>query len=298
METKANYVLVGAFTLAVIAIALGYILWAAGKSDDAPQAIYGINFHGSVSGLSVTSPVLLNGVSVGQVTEIRLSPSDVSAVYVQISVSQGTPVRQDSVATLEAQGLTGTSRVMITGGTNSSPLLTSSGEDIPLIKSETAGLQAIMHTMPQVLASAHTTLQHMDRFFSEGNSMAVAGILNGLNNVVTRLDARMNTIESSIAHLESSARQLDGLLHDLRPAGKDITMAMERFQNTMGLIDKVATAAAPGMEKFSRDGVDDFRRFMVDARVMVNALTRLTEKLENDPRRFLFGQTLPEYNGR
>ena len=106
METKANYVLVGAFTLVVIAIAFGYIFWAASQDDSAPQSVYGINFQCSVSGLSVTAPVLLNGVRVGQVTNIKLSPDDVSAVHVTISVTKGTPIKEDSVATLEAQGLT------------------------------------------------------------------------------------------------------------------------------------------------------------------------------------------------
>ncbi len=299
METKANYVLVGAFTLLVIAIAFGYIFWAASQDDSTPQSVYGINFQGSVSGLSVTAPVLLNGVRVGQVTNIRLSPDDVSAVYVTISVAKGTPIKEDSVATLEAQGLTGTSRVMISGGTNNSPLLTAKENGkAPVIKSETAGLQAIMLTMPQVLATAHVTLRHLDRFFTEENSQAVAGILSGLNNMVTRLNTRMDNIEKTITHLEASAREINGLVNDLRPAGKDIAMAMHSFQNTMSHIDRVATAATPALEKLSRDGIDDFRRLMVDARMMVNAVTRLTEKLENDPRRFLFGQTLPEYNGQ
>ena len=299
METRASYILVGVFTLAVIAIAFGYILWVAGKSDDKAQALYGINFQGSVSGLSVTAPVLLNGVRVGEVSNIHLSLEDVSAVYVELSVDEGTPIRENSIATLEAQGLTGTSRVMISGGTNGSPLLVPSEDNpVPIIKSETSGLHAIIHTMPQVLSSAHTTLRHMDTFFSEKNRLAVEGILSGLNSVVTRLNDRMGSIESILSHLEASSRDLSALLTDLKPAGKDLSLAMDKFKDTMSRIDGVAAAAAPGLEKFSRDGVDDFRRLMVDTRQMVNALNRLTQKIENDPRRFLFGQPLPEYSGQ
>ena len=299
METKASYVLVGAFTLAVIAVAFAYILWVAGSSDNKAQAVYTINFQGSVSGLSVTAPVLLNGVRVGQVSEIRLSRKDVSAVHVEISVDQGTPIREDSVASLEAQGLTGTSRVMISGGTNDSPLLlpTPKGEP-PIIPSETAGLQAIIHTMPQLLNDAHNTLRRIDKFFSDENSKNVAGILSGFNGVVTRLNDRMGSIENTLASLEASSRELSALLNDLRPAGKDLSSAMDKFKDTMSRIDAVTAAAAPGLEKFSRDGVDDFRRLMVDARQMVISINRLTQKIENDPRRFLFGQPLPEYSGQ
>ena len=299
METKASYILVGAFTLAVVAVAFAYILWVAGSSDDKAQSIYGINFQGSVSGLSVTAPVLLNGVRVGQVSGIRLSRTDVSAVHVEISVDQGTPIRENSVATLEAQGLTGTSRVMISGGTNDSPLLLPAKKgDPPIIKSETAGLQAIIHTMPQLLNTAHNTLQHIDKFFSAENSKNVASILAGFNGVVSRLNDRMGSIENTLASLESSSRELSALLNDLRPAGKDLSSAMDKFKDTMSRIDEATAAAAPGLEKFSRDGVDDFRRLMVDARQMVISINRLTQKIENDPRRFLFGQPLPEYSGQ
>ena len=299
METKASYVLVGAFTLAVIAIAFGYILWVAGSNNHKVQAVYAINFEGSVSGLSVTAPVLLNGVRVGQVSAIRLSHKDVNAVHVEISVDENTPIRQDSVATLEAQGLTGTSRVMISGGTNDSPLLTpGKNGEMPVIQSETAGLQAIIHTMPQLLNDAHNTLRHIDKFFSNENSKNVAGILAGFNNVITRLNDRMGSIENTLAHLEASSRELSTLLNDLRPAGKDLSSAMDKFKDTMSRIDAVTAAAAPGLEKFSRDGVDDFRRLMVDTRQMVNSINRLTQKIESDPRRFLFGQPLPEYSGQ
>ena len=299
METKASYVLVGAFTLAVIAVAFAYILWVAGSSDNKAQAFYTINFQGSVSGLSVTAPVLLNGVRVGQVSAIRLSHTDVSSVHVEISVDKETPIREDSIATLEPQGLTGTSRVMISGGTNESPLLVR-GKDgkMPVIKSETAGLQAIIHTLPQLLDTADNTLHRIDKFFTDENSQNVASILAGFNGVVTRLNDRMGSIENTLASLEASSRELSALLSDLRPAGKDLSSAMDKFKDTMSRIDAVTAAAAPGLEKFSRDGVDDFRRLMVDARQMVISINRLTQKIENDPRRFLFGQPLPEYSGQ
>ena len=296
METKASYVLVGAFTLAVIAIAFGYILWVAGSSDDKAQAFYTINFQGSVSGLSVTAPVLLNGVRVGQVSDIRLSSKDVSAVHVEISVNKDTPIRENSVATLEPQGLTGTSRVMISGGTNDSPLLTSSEDDEPpVIRSETGGLQAIMRTMPQVLSDAHDTLQHVNMFFNEKNRLAVESILDNVNNIVISVNTRMGAIEAALANLEKSSQELNSLLIALRPAGQDFSSAMNKFEDSMGRIDKVTAAAAPGLENFSWDGVDDFRRLMIDTRQMVNSINRLTQKIENDPRRFLFGQPMPEY---
>lgn len=299
METRASYILVGVFTLAMIAAAFGYVLWASKKSNDQEQDYYVIHFEGSVSGLSITAPVLLNGVRVGQVIAIQLSHEDASAVDVAISVTQGTPIREDSIASLEPQGLTGTSRVAISGGSNESPMLTAPPErGLPVIKSETAGLQAIVRNMPQVLNDVHNTLKNLDTFLSEKNRISVENILSNMASVTARVEKRMDSIDKILSNVESSSRELDGLLKALRPAGDDLSSAMAKFESTMNDINKVATAAAPGLEKFSRDGVDDFRRFMVDARIMVNSLNRLAQKMESDPRRFFFGQSLPEYDKR
>ena len=185
---------------------------------------------------------------------------------------------------------------MISGGENKAHLLLPSEEHpVPLLKSHTGELQAIMRTMPQVLNDAHDTLQHVNMFFSEKNRLAVESILANVNSIVTSLNNRMGVIETTLANLEKSSQELNSLLIALRPAGQDFSSAMNKFEDSMGRIDKVTAAAAPGLEKFSRDGVDDFRRLMIDTRQMVNSINRLTQKIESDPRRFLFGQPMPEY---
>ena len=298
MEIRANYILVGVFTLLIVAAGFGYIFWAADQNDKKEQDRYAINFDGSVSGLSVTSPVFLNGVRIGQVAAIRLSLTDADAVYVEISVDKGTPIREDSMATLQPQGVTGTSVVQISGGTNNSPMLkTRPGEGVPIIKSEAGGLQAIMRTLPQVLEDTHNSLQRIDAFFSNENRQSVTNILRSLDNVITRLDGEMDSVQNTLHHLEAASKELSGLLTDLRPVGRDLPQAVAKFEQTMTQVEKVVSAAAPGLEKFSRDGVNDFRRLMVDSRRAVNALDRVMRKMENDPRRFLFGDTFPEYDG-
>ena len=167
---------------------------------------------------------------------------------------------------------------------------------LPVIKSETAGLQAIMRNMPQVLNDVHETLRNIDKFLSEKNRGSVEDILSNVASITSRVDKRMDSIDKTLSNVEAASHELEGLLKALRPAGDDLSSAMAKFESTMNDINKVATAAAPGLEKFSRDGVDDFRRFMVDARIMVNSLNRLVQKMESDPRRFFFGQPLPEYD--
>jgi phospholipid/cholesterol/gamma-HCH transport system substrate-binding protein len=120
MEDRAKYALIGLFTFAVITAAFGFVYWLHGASGSKETNPYLIVFEGSVSGLRVGGPVLFNGIRVGEVTEMRLTdkPSEVAAV---ISVTPSTPIRSDTIVTLEYAGLTGIASVSLKGATASSP---------------------------------------------------------------------------------------------------------------------------------------------------------------------------------
>lgn len=116
METRANYVLIGAFALAGFLAMLAAFLWFANIRLDRQFAYYDIDFP-SVSGLSDASDVRFSGLPVGQVVDVRLSPERDGTVRVRIEIGADTPVRSDSVATIEAQGVTGVSYVGLSAGT-------------------------------------------------------------------------------------------------------------------------------------------------------------------------------------
>ena len=123
METRANYALIGVFTLAVIAAAFGFVLWFSGAEKPGGRKTYKIIFSGSVSGLSDGGVVLFNGVRVGAVTKIDLLPQDPSRVFALIDVDAKAPVRADTKARLEYTGFTGVASVALTGGALDAPPL-------------------------------------------------------------------------------------------------------------------------------------------------------------------------------
>ena len=123
METRANYVLIGVFTLAVIAGGFLFVLWFTGLGKNTQQKTYEILFTGSVSGLSRGSLVLFNGLRVGDVTSIDFVANDPSRVSALVTVSDRTPVKTDTKARLESQGLTGVAAIALTGGASDAPAL-------------------------------------------------------------------------------------------------------------------------------------------------------------------------------
>ncbi|HRJ68807.1 MAG TPA: MlaD family protein, partial [Beijerinckiaceae bacterium] len=107
METRANYALVGLFTLAVIAASFGFIYWFRSASNAGERAPYRIVFNGSVSGLSKGAQVRFNGLRVGEVMAVELMPDDPSRVSVLVAIDPKVPMRTDTRARLDVQTLTG-----------------------------------------------------------------------------------------------------------------------------------------------------------------------------------------------
>ena len=111
METKASHLLIGGFVLIVVAGVFAFVTWLAKLEIDREFSRYLIVFEGSVTGLSRSSDVLYNGIPVGSVAAIEIDPADPSRVRVTVEVAGATPIRADSIATLELKGITGVSQV-------------------------------------------------------------------------------------------------------------------------------------------------------------------------------------------
>src|SRR3981189_214647 len=145
METRAPFVLIGAFVLAAIAAVFGFVYWLNNTGGLGPRATYHVQFEGSVPGLMVGAAVLFNGIRVGEVTDLGLAADNPRRVNATISVSSTTPVRSDTKAGLEFQGLTGVPVVALEGGM----LLKNSGEVPTLVAEPGAG-----HGMTQAARDA------------------------------------------------------------------------------------------------------------------------------------------------
>lgn len=307
MEIRASYVLVGVFTLLAVVGALAFVLWTGGRNNGVVLKPYDIQFSGNVSGLSVASDVLFNGVKVGSVRSITLSPVEPGKVAVRIEVDANTPVRKNSIANLEARGLTGVSVVQITGGSPDSPLLEPEpGETVAQITSQVSRLEALFASAPQLVTSGNELLQRMGDVLNNQNRVALGTTIHNLEQVSTRVAARADALDRIISNLDVTTRRLANASAGIEGASMEMNRLMSgelketvvAVGDTARRIDKVVATAAPGVAQLSSDGVEDLRRLLVETRQLVGSLNRLSQRMESDPRRFLFGNPLPEYEGR
>src|SRR4030081_3089412 len=116
METRAPFVVVGAFVLAAIAAVFGFVYWLHNTGGIGPRATYHVQFDGSVPGLMVGAAVLFNGIRVGEVTDLGLAPDNPRRVNATISVAATTPLRSDTKVGMEYQCWTGVPWIALEGG--------------------------------------------------------------------------------------------------------------------------------------------------------------------------------------
>jgi phospholipid/cholesterol/gamma-HCH transport system substrate-binding protein len=216
METRANFVLIGAFVMAGLLGGLGFVLWFAQVQLDRSFAYYDIRFD-SVSGLSNASDVRFSGLPVGQVVDVRLAPEGDGSIRVRIEVDASTPVREDSVATIEAQGVTGVSFVGISAGTSGAPIL-DARDTIPEITAGRSVLQSLTEDAPQLITEVLEVARAMGEVLGEDNQARVEAILTNLeassNSVASAMDdfsALSNSISTAATDIAEFTRQLDGI---------------------------------------------------------------------------------------
>jgi phospholipid/cholesterol/gamma-HCH transport system substrate-binding protein len=191
METRAPFVVVGAFVLAAIAAVFGFVYWLHNTGGLGPRATYHVQFDGSVPGLLVGAAVLFNGIRVGEVTDLGLAPDKPRGVNATISVASATPVRSDTKVGLEFQGLTGVPVIALEGGM----LLANSGP-VPTLVAEPGAGQGMTQAARDALRKVDTVLSENSeslkdtianfKVFSEGlarNTGKLDGIVAGLERM-------------------------------------------------------------------------------------------------------------------
>jgi phospholipid/cholesterol/gamma-HCH transport system substrate-binding protein len=191
METRAPFVIVGAFVLAAIVSVFGFVYWLQNTGGLGPRATYHVQFEGSVPGLLVGAAVLFNGIRVGEVSELGLVPGNPRGVRAAISVASSTPVRSDTRVGLEFQGLTGVPVIALEGGTQ----VTQSGE-VPTLMAEPGAGQGMTQAARDALRKVDTVLSENSdalkdtianfKVFSEGlarNTGKLDGIVGGLERM-------------------------------------------------------------------------------------------------------------------
>jgi phospholipid/cholesterol/gamma-HCH transport system substrate-binding protein len=327
VETRSSHFIVGIFVLVLVGGLVAFTVWSVKSDVDATSTkTYQIYFRGSVSGLSGASEVRYRGIPIGQVTDIQIDPDDVERVRVMIEVRANTPIKEDSIAQVELQGITGGSFVQISGGSNASPTLEAEeDEEHPIIQSRRGQLEELFAGTPELINRVTELVGTVANIFSEENQDAISATLANVQILSDTLAANSGNVDTLISDvsltaqdLRQAAVEIRGLAGELRgnldelattanttvaSAGENIDILGRGMQALMGDLretsqsltrtsNEIGSLLAESREPirdFTSEGLYDLSRLVSEMRDLVASLTRVGEQLESDAPGFLFG---------
>lgn len=292
METRANFVLIGAFVLTGLIGGVAFVLWFAQVQLDRAFAYYDIRFD-SVSGLSQASDVRFAGLPVGQVIDVRLSADRDGTVVVRIEVDAETPVRVDSVATIEAQGVTGVSFVGITAGSRDAALLEGEDGAIPTIQAGRSVLQTLSEDAPELITEVLDVARAVGEFLGEDNQRRVATILSNAERASEDFAGALDdfsdvsrTIAQAAADIAAFTTQLEGIAEGATATLAQVDAALIAFtefadqaESTLAWGDTLVTAATRAFGAADAFLLDDIPEIVADLRATNAALRAQIESL-------------------
>ncbi|HTI87430.1 MAG TPA: MlaD family protein [Alphaproteobacteria bacterium] len=307
METRANYVLIGVFTVAVVVGVFSFIYWFQNIGGSGERAYYRVLFDGSVSGLRTGGTVLFNGIRVGEVTGLSLDPQKPDQVVATIAVDKSVAIRPDTQIGMEFQGLTGIASLSLKGGNPSLPALAGSKDNPPV-------LQAPPSATADVTSAARDVLAKLNDFITQ-NQATFKSAMDNINKFTEALANNTDHINSTLANIDKfsavlarNSDKLDQITSGLQNLtggadgkGGQINEAARSIKTLADHLDARTAEITSGVNKLTTAGTRQLDALSGNAQRTLDTINRAVENLDRDPSRLIWGgsgSNLPNYGGR
>ncbi|HEY0179458.1 MAG TPA: MlaD family protein [Dokdonella sp.] len=295
METRAHHVLIGAFTIGVFLLALGFVLWMSKSGAQHQFNDYDIVFTEAVTGLSTGGLVQYNGIKVGEVTQLHLAPDDPRKVIARVRLDASAPVRRDTRAKLALQGVTGLSFIQLSGGSpQSPPLLPTKEAPVPVIPSEESAISKLLASGSDVVTSVNDILVRMNQVLSEDNVRRVSETLDHFDQLSGTLAEQRGEIGTALTQLAEATGQLKKTLTTLNTMADttntlvrdDARAVLQSTQKALDAVDRVAASTGAlvednrgAIDRFANQGLRQIGPTVAELRETLRSLKQLSDKL-------------------
>jgi phospholipid/cholesterol/gamma-HCH transport system substrate-binding protein len=311
METRAHYVAVGTFVLAVIFLAFVAILWL-GSTEFGQQAKrYYIFFRGSVAGLNKGSQVQYNGIPVGRVVDIRVDPANLEQIQVMVEIDTSiVDIKSDARAFLDANILNGIATIQIRGGTReASDLAPAPGHKYPVIKAGRSELEEVKASLPELVADIKAAAHGINALLDEQNRQAVSDTLRNVqtitsalvepskevNEVVDNANKAVVELRTFFQNLDQSYTEKGGLKDQLSQTLGDADRLAKNLNEASRQLQLVLQENRPSIRSFTQSTLTQVSDLVTDLQRFVAGATRFVSDLERNPSGLLFGERREGY---
>jgi phospholipid/cholesterol/gamma-HCH transport system substrate-binding protein len=292
MESKVNFAIVGAFVLLFGAALVGGTLWlSSGEAYRQSYETYLVYMSESVAGLSPDATVSYRGVQVGRVRKIELAPNNGELVRLTLDIVKGTPIKQDTIAVLRTQGLTGIAHVELSGGSPSSaPLTAKPGEPFPVIPSGPSLLTRLDTAVTELLDNLNKSSSSLNAVLDADNRKAVAQTLANLETVTRTLAQRSQSIDTALSSTASAmgnvaklSDQLSGLVERVQASADRFDRMSARVSQASSDVAATVRGAGSDVHRFADETLPETRALVAELRGLSVSLRRFSDELEKNP---------------
>ena len=307
METKVNQTVVGAFVLVLGAAGIAAVLWlGSGRLSQKEYRPYLAYFTESVSGLNLHAPVKSRGVAVGSVREISLDPTNPERVRLLLEVEKGTPVKEDTVAILGVQGLTGIAYVELSGGTRDSPTLEEApGDGAPVIRTGPSLMRRLDTAGTTLLSNLDESARRLNDVLDQdtrANLRAAVADLRQVTRAFARRSADLEEVVAGTAAMARNGAQASADLPRLVERLEGAAAAVERMAESMAQagrsarlaldgVGAAATGAGAAVQQLEGQALPEIGRLVTELQATSASLGRVSRELEQNPGLLLQGRS-------
>ena len=285
MEKTANYFFVGIFVSLALLALVGFTIWLMASGDFGPKQRYTVYFTDTVSGLVSEAAVKYQGVDVGRIVGIRLAPERNDLVKVDIEVREGTPIRAGTSATIELQGITGSSFVELNTPTDDQePPRRVAGEPYPILEGRGSELRAFLDELPQLGMKLQNALGSVDQFAQEGAKMAGsidafskegARTATAIRGLADNLKGEIGTLRTDFGKAVAS---IEGFSNEGAKTAESIRGLSDNLKGEIGTIRSDLGNTLSSIQQFSKEGAKT-----------ADSIRSLADTLKEDPSQVLRG---------
>jgi phospholipid/cholesterol/gamma-HCH transport system substrate-binding protein len=300
METRARHLAVGAFVMVLVICGGLFAIWVAKFSGQVTFVPYYTRFSGSVSQMRTDTAVLFGGIPVGRVTDVRIDPANSELARVDFVVREGTPIRDDSQATIEIQSIAGGVGLQISRGTTNSRLLSPGSE----VKGGVSPLERVMSQAPNLIAKLTVIADNLNKMLSDENRDALTQTLANLRDLSINLNSHQrqidalltngNTAVANFAEASTSLRSLADQLNesagaitgDAKKAVQNFDRMSSAFKQTADQLNGLIADNREPLKQFTGSALYEATDLIAQLRELAGSLARISQEIERDPARF------------
>lgn len=300
MEPRAHYVIVGIFVLLLGSTAVGLSLWLAFGHMGYETHAYRVYMTDSVSGLYIDAPVKYRGLEIGRVRDMGLDPNLPDQVRLTLDIDARVPIKEDTVATLAFQGVTGIASIDLSGGSLDSPQLSvRPGERYPVIQAGPSFMTRVDAAMTELVENVNRAAADLHLLLGPATREQFSHIVQNVEALSVTLAQRREVLGEGIdafaefsGHAAAASEQLPALLARVDMAVLSLQSLAEDIALTTRDVQSQLQMGSDSLQVLGGSTLPEVDALLAEMRQLTAGFQRLSDRLEEDPRVLLFGPRL------